>query len=59
MAAHSGRCVARELVGQMEKHLGAKLDWVAVDRWNTQYPHVNTILRGVADDGQGALKLGR
>ncbi|MDJ0448804.1 VirD2 family relaxase/mobilization nuclease [Methylocystis sp. JR02] len=43
---------ARELVGQMEKDLGAKLDWVAVDHWNTQHPHVHIILRGVADDGQ-------
>ena len=25
----------RELVGQMEKDLGTKLDWVAVDHWNT------------------------
>lgn len=43
---------ARELVGQMEKDLGAKLDWVAVDHWNTQHPHVHIIVRGVADDGQ-------
>jgi type IV secretory pathway VirD2 relaxase len=43
---------AREFVGQMEKDLGAKLDWVAVDHWNTQHPHVHIIVRGVADDGQ-------
>ena len=43
---------ARELVGQMEKDLGSKLDWVAVDHWNTQHPHVHIIVRGVADDGQ-------
>ncbi len=43
---------ARELVGQMEKDLGAKLDWVAVDHWNTQHPHVHIIVRGVVDDGQ-------
>jgi type IV secretory pathway VirD2 relaxase len=42
----------RELVGQMEKDLGTKLDWVAVDHWNTQHPHVHIIVRGVADDGQ-------
>jgi type IV secretory pathway VirD2 relaxase len=41
-----------ELVGQMEKDLGTKLDWVAVDHWNTQHPHVHVIVRGVADDGQ-------
>ncbi len=43
---------ARELVGQMEKDLGTKLDWVAVDHWNTQHPHAHIIVRGVAEDGQ-------
>ncbi|QGM46074.1 relaxase/mobilization nuclease domain-containing protein [Methylocystis heyeri] len=43
---------ARELVGQMEKDLGAKLDWVAADHWNTQHPHVHIVVCGVADDGQ-------
>ena len=42
----------RDLVGQMEKDLGSKLDWVAVDHWNTQHPHLHIIVRGVADDGQ-------
>jgi type IV secretory pathway VirD2 relaxase len=42
----------RELVGQMEKDLGAKLDWVAVDHWNTQHPHVHIMVRGVAENGQ-------
>ncbi|MHC2338215.1 MULTISPECIES: relaxase/mobilization nuclease domain-containing protein [unclassified Bradyrhizobium] len=43
---------ARELVGQMEKDLGTKLDWVAVDHWNTQHPHVHILVRGIAEDGQ-------
>lgn len=42
----------RELVGQMEVDLGTKLDWVGVDHWNTQHPHVHIIVRGVAEDGQ-------
>src|SRR3546814_10617527 len=37
---------ARELMGQMEKDLGTKLDWVGVDHWNTDNPHVHIILRG-------------
>jgi type IV secretory pathway VirD2 relaxase len=45
----------RELAGQMEKDLGTKLDWVAVDHWNTQHPHVHIIVRGVADDGQDLI----
>ncbi|MCP8896445.1 relaxase/mobilization nuclease and DUF3363 domain-containing protein [Shinella daejeonensis] len=43
---------ARELMGQMEKDLGTKLDWVAVDHWNTDNPHIHIILRGRTDDGQ-------
>ncbi|PKU22940.1 relaxase/mobilization nuclease domain-containing protein [Telmatospirillum siberiense] len=43
---------ARDLVAQMEKDLGTRLDWVAVDHWNTRHPHVHIILRGVADDGR-------
>jgi type IV secretory pathway VirD2 relaxase len=43
---------ARDLVGQMEKDLDTRLDWVAVDHWNTEHPHVHLIVRGVRDDGQ-------
>ncbi len=46
------RSFTRDLVGQMEKDLGARLDWVAVDHWNTAHPHVHLIVRGVRDDGQ-------
>jgi type IV secretory pathway VirD2 relaxase len=41
----------RDLMVQMEKDLGTKLDWVAVDHWNTEHPHVHVIVRGRADDG--------
>ncbi len=42
----------RELMDRMEKDLGTKLDWVGVDHWNTEHPHVHVIVRGRADDGQ-------
>ncbi len=42
----------RELVARMEHDLDTRLDWVAVDHWNTQHPHVHLIVRGVADGGQ-------
>ncbi|WP_334150432.1 relaxase/mobilization nuclease domain-containing protein [Hyphomicrobium sp.] len=42
----------RELMGQMEKDLGTKLDWVGIDHWNTEHPHIHVIVRGRADDGQ-------
>ncbi|SOC46942.1 DUF3363 domain-containing protein [Shinella sumterensis] len=46
------RSFTRDLVGQMEKDLGTRLDWVAVDHWNTQHAHIHLIVRGVRDDGQ-------
>ncbi|PRD43071.1 type VI secretion protein [Phyllobacterium phragmitis] len=45
----------RDLMAQMEKDLGTKLEWVAVDHWNTAHPHVHVILRGRADDGQDLM----
>ena len=46
---------ARDLVGQMEKDLGTKLEWVAVDHWNTEHPHVHLIVRGVREDGENLV----
>jgi len=45
------RSFSRELMRQMEKDLGTELDWVGVDHWNTDNPHVHIILRGKLDDG--------
>ena len=42
----------RELMRDVENDLGTKLDWVAVDHWNTDNPHVHVLIRGRADDGQ-------
>jgi len=41
----------RDLVKQMEADLGTKLDWVAVDHWNTDDPHVHLLVRGVDETG--------
>jgi type IV secretory pathway VirD2 relaxase len=45
----------RDLVGQMENDLGTKLDWVGVDHWNTEHPHVHLIVRGVREDGENLV----
>jgi type IV secretory pathway VirD2 relaxase len=45
----------RELMGQMERDLGTHLDWVAVDHWNTEHPHIHVIVRGVGDDGENLV----
>jgi len=42
----------RELVSRMESDLGTKLDWVAVDHYDTAQPHTHLTVRGVRDDGK-------
>lgn len=45
----------RRLMTQMEADLGTKLDWVAVDHFNTAHPHTHIMLRGVDDTGQNLV----
>jgi type IV secretory pathway VirD2 relaxase len=46
------RTFTRELMQDVERDLGTRLDWVAVDHWNTDNPHIHLLIRGRADDGQ-------
>ena len=43
----------RALMTQMEEDLGTRLDWVAVDHFDTAHPHTHIIARGVTHDGKG------
>lgn len=45
------RRYTRHLMSRMEADLGTRLDWVAVDHWNTDNPHTHIVLRG--KDGTG------
>jgi type IV secretory pathway VirD2 relaxase len=52
------RAFIRDLVKQMETDLGTRLDWVAVDHWNTDNPHVHLLVRGV-DEERADLVISR
>lgn len=41
----------RDLMAQMERDLGTRLDWVAVDHWDTDNPHTHILLRGKDQSG--------
>lgn len=41
--------LTRRLMAQMEQDLGTKLDWVAVDHFNTGHPHTHIVVRGKTD----------
>jgi type IV secretory pathway VirD2 relaxase len=42
----------RDLMAQMERDLDTKLDWVAVDHFNTGHPHTHVVIRGKDDQGK-------
>lgn len=41
-----------DLMTKVEVDLGTKLDWVAVDHFNTGHPHTHIIIRGKDDRGE-------
>ena len=45
------RAFTRDLMAKMSRDLGTKIDWVAIDHWNTEHPHFHVLARGRADDG--------
>ncbi|MCY0604008.1 relaxase/mobilization nuclease domain-containing protein, partial [Klebsiella pneumoniae] len=45
------KAFTRDLAKQMEADFGTRLDWVAVDHWNTDNPHVHLLVRGVDEEG--------
>jgi type IV secretory pathway VirD2 relaxase len=49
---------ASELVREMEKDLGTRLDYLAVNHYNTDNPHVHLIVRGRNEQGKD-LVIGR
>lgn len=49
------RGFTRDLMSRMEKDLGTRLDWVAVDHWNTDNPHMHIVLRGKDQEGRDLI----
>ena len=43
------KAFTRGLMAQAERDLGTKLDWVAVDHWNTAQSHIHVLVRGKTD----------
>ncbi|HEX5281972.1 MAG TPA: DUF3363 domain-containing protein [Micropepsaceae bacterium] len=49
------RGFTRDVMSQMETDLGTKLDWVAVDHYNTGHPHTHVVIRGRDDLGKDLI----
>jgi type IV secretory pathway VirD2 relaxase len=43
---------ARDLMADMEYRLGHRLDWMAVDHWAGEVPHLHVLVRGRTDEGR-------
>ncbi|MBP2845593.1 relaxase/mobilization nuclease and DUF3363 domain-containing protein [Dickeya oryzae] len=52
------RTYTRHLMARMEADLGTRLDWMAVDHWNTDNPHTHLIVRGRDDSGKDLIIAG-
>ena len=42
------RTFTRELMTDVARDLGTKLDWITVHHWNTDNPHIHVLIRGRA-----------
>jgi len=49
------RTYTRHFMDRMEADLGTRLEWVAVDHWNTDNPHTHIVLRGKDDIGKDLI----
>jgi type IV secretory pathway VirD2 relaxase len=49
------KAFSRGLMAQMERDLGTRLDWVAVDHWDTEHPHTHVVLRGADEEGRDLI----
>lgn len=49
------RGFTRDVMRQMEEDLGTKLDWVAIDHFNTGHPHSHVVICGKDDLGKDLI----
>jgi type IV secretory pathway VirD2 relaxase len=49
------RAFTRDVMKQMEEDVGTKLNWVAVDHFNTGHPHSHVVIRGKDETGKDLI----
>lgn len=52
------KAYTRELMAQVERDLGTRLEWVATDHWDTDNPHIHLLLRGKDEAGEDLVIAG-
>jgi type IV secretory pathway VirD2 relaxase len=46
------KAFTRDLMDQASRDLGTNLDWIAIDHWDTEHPHIHVLVRGRDDKGK-------
>lgn len=49
------RGYTRGLMSHMEQDLGTRLEWIAVDHWDTDNPHTHLVIRGRDETGRDLI----
>ncbi len=49
------RGFTRDVMRQMQEDLGTRLDWVAIDHFNTGHPHSHVLIRGKEESGKDLI----
>ncbi len=49
------RGFTRDVMQQMQEDLDTRLDWVAIDHFNTGHPHSHVVIRGKEDSGKDLI----
>ncbi|WP_249780866.1 DUF3363 domain-containing protein [Bradyrhizobium sp. dw_78] len=49
------RGFTRDVMRQMKEDLGTRLDWVAIDHFNTGHPHSHVVIRGKEESGKDLI----
>ena len=49
----------RDVMARAEQALGVRLDWIAVDHWDTDNPHTHVLVRGIRADGKDLIIPGK
>ena len=49
----------RETMARLERHVGTRLQWLAVDHWDTDNPHTHVLVRGIRADGKDLIIPGK
>lgn len=49
------KAFTRDLMDQASRDLATDLNWIAIDHWDTEHPHIHVLVRGRDDQGKDLI----